>query len=60
MRGVSSPRVSALPALPGAGVFVPFHLVVASGEGQTFVGAVNPDWLAQGVDRLGFRLIVSD
>lgn len=50
----------ALLAIPEAGIFVPFHLVVASHDGQTMVTAVNPDWLAQVVDRLGFRLLAKD
>lgn len=50
----------ALLAMPEAGVFVPFHLVVASREAQTLVMAVDPDWLAQIVDRLCFRVLVND
>ncbi len=50
----------ALLAIPEAGLFVPFHLVVASHEGQTSVMVVNPDWLANIVDRVGFRLLAKD
>jgi uncharacterized protein (DUF302 family) len=50
----------ALLAIPEAGLFVPFHLVVASDNGQTSVSVVNPDWLATIVDRIGFRLLAKD
>lgn len=47
----------ALLAIPETGLFVPFHLAVASHNGQTLVMVVNPDWLAQVVDRIGFRVL---
>ena len=50
----------ALLAIPEAGLFVPFHVAVASHNGQTLVMVVNPDWLAQVVDRIGFRLLAKD
>lgn len=50
----------ALRAIPEAGLFVPFHLAVASHHGQTLVMAVNPDWLAQVIDRIGFRLLAEE
>lgn len=50
----------ALLAIPEAGIFVPFHLVVTSYQQQTLVTAVNLDWLAQVIDRLGFRLLAKD
>lgn len=50
----------ALLAIPEAGLFVPFHLVVASDNGRTSVTVVNPAWLANIVDRIGFRLLAKD
>ncbi len=50
----------ALLAIPEAGLFVPFHLAVTSHRGQTLVMVVNPEWLAQVVDRIGFRLLAKD
>ena len=47
----------ALLAIPEAGLFVPFHLVIASHNQQTSVTVVNPDWLATVIDRIGFRLL---
>ena len=35
-------------------------MVVASHNGQTLVMVVNPDWLAQVVDRIGFRLLAKE
>jgi len=50
----------ALLAILEAGSFVPFHVVVAFHNGQTLVMVVNPDWLAQVVDRIGFRLLAKE
>lgn len=50
----------ALLAIPEAGLFVPFHVAVASHNGQTLVMVVNPDWLAEVVDRIGFRLLAKE
>ncbi len=50
----------ALLAIPEAGLFVPFHLAVTSHRGQTLVLVVNPEWLAQVIDRIGFRLLAKD
>jgi len=47
-------------ANPEAGLFVPLHLAVASCQGQTLVMVVNPDWLAQVIDRIGFRLMAKE
>ena len=47
----------ALLAIPEAGLFVPFHLVVESRGKQTSVTVVNPEWLATVIDRVGFRLL---
>lgn len=59
---VWSPQATyqALLAIPEAGLFVPFHVAVASHNGQTLIMVVNPDWLAQVVDRIGFRLFAKD
>lgn len=50
----------ALLAIPEAGLFVPFHLAIASHNGQTLVMVVNPDWLALVIDRIGFRLLAKE
>lgn len=50
----------ALLAIPEAGIFVPFHIAVTSRDGQTFVMAMNPNWLARWIDRIGFRLLAKD
>lgn len=50
----------ALLAIPEAGLFVPFHLVVESRGKETSVTVVNPDWLANIVDRIGFRMLAKD
>lgn len=50
----------ALLAIPEAGLFVPFHIAVTSRDGETFVMALDPEWLARWIDRIGFRLLVKD
>jgi uncharacterized protein (DUF302 family) len=50
----------AMLAIPEAGLFVPFHLAVTSHQGKTLVMVVNPEWLAQVIDRIGFRLLAKD
>jgi len=50
----------ALLTMPEAGLFVPFHLAITSLNGQTLVMVVNPDWLAQMIDRIGFRLLAKE
>ena len=50
----------ALLAIPEAGLFVPFHLVVESRGKETSVTVINPDWLMNIVDRVGFRMLAKD
>ena len=50
----------ALLAIPEAGVFIPIHIVVTIHEGQTLVSVMDPEWLTEAVDRLGFQVLAKD
>lgn len=54
------PAYHALLATPEAGAFIPFHLVVCSCQGKTLVSYVSPEWLAETIDRIEFRLMAKD
>jgi uncharacterized protein (DUF302 family) len=47
----------ALLASPEAGIFLPFHVVVTPYHGKTLIAVVEPEWLAEVVDNLSFRLL---
>jgi len=47
----------ALLASPEAGIFLPFHVVVTPYQGKTLIAVVEPEWLAEVVDNLRFRLL---
>ena len=50
----------ALLAIPEAGAFIPFHLVVCSYRGKTLISYVSPEWLAEAIDRIEFRLMANE
>lgn len=49
----------ALLAGPEAGIFLPFHVVVTPYHGKTLIAVVEPEWLAEAVDNLSFRLLAN-
>lgn len=50
----------ALLATPEAALFVPIQLAVVARDGRTLVMVVNPNWLAQVLDRISFRLLAKE
>jgi uncharacterized protein (DUF302 family) len=50
----------ALLASPEAGVFLPFHVLLTPYNNKTLIAIVRPEWLAEVVDKLSFRLLAMD
>jgi uncharacterized protein (DUF302 family) len=45
---------------PEAGIFLPFHVVVTPYHEKTLIAVVEPEWLAEVVDTLSFRLLATE